>query len=341
MASRASDEREQRRGLVLGLTLAEILLLLLFLLLLVLGSQIRTWRERYEQLDQTVEELKPLQEALMVGGAVDINNVQELVSRFQRLQNAERELSKLKAENADLAKQSELFKSLGLASDEKLRSVASVVKRAAEIDPNDPPAMLKRALDVIDRLGTSTRPDQVTPLSQMIAGPELELKLANIEADREKIRRERDNLMRGPGNGLTYPSCWTNAAGQTEYIFDVTFADTGLRVRHASPARANDKAWDLVGPFARETMIDEKIFIGATKKLFEWSKSQNCRFYAIVRDATGNNKARYKHLQEMVQGNFYPFYPSPQRRARDRIPPPSISPDEVSSVPSTGLAPIH
>src|ERR1700682_4071453 len=118
MASRASDEREQRRGLVLGLTLAEILLLLIFLLLLVLGSQIRTWRDRYEQLGQTLEELKPLQEALMVGGAIDINSVQELVSRFQNLQNSDRELSKLKAENADLAKQSELFKSLGLASDE-------------------------------------------------------------------------------------------------------------------------------------------------------------------------------------------------------------------------------
>src|SRR5882762_8177376 len=98
MASRTADEREQRRGLVLGLTLAEILLLLLFLLLLVLGSQIRTWRDRYEQLDQTLEVLKPLQEALMTGGAIDINNVQELVSRFQKLQNAEQDLSKLKAE---------------------------------------------------------------------------------------------------------------------------------------------------------------------------------------------------------------------------------------------------
>jgi hypothetical protein len=76
----------------------------------------------------------------------------------------------------------------------------------------------------------------------------------------------------------------------------------------------NGMASPLVGPFARETMINENVFILATKKLFEWSKTQNCRFYAIVHDATGPSKARYKHLQEMVQGNFYPFYPSPQRR---------------------------
>ena len=160
-----------------------------------------------------------------------------------------------------------------------------------------------------------------------------------LEADLDQLRRERNNLMRGPGNGLTYPSCWTTAAGQTEYIFDVTLADTGLQVRNASPARANDKAWALVGPFARETMINENVFIGATKKLFEWSKSQNCRFYAIVRDATGPSKARYKHLQEMVQGNFYPFYPSPQRSARDRTATPTSAPDGPSSSPSSVLQP--
>jgi hypothetical protein len=318
MSSRSADEREQRRGLVLGLTLAEILLLMLFLLLLVLGSQIRTWRDRYEQLDQTLEEIKPLQQALMDGGVVNINGVHELVARLQALQKAEQELSRLKAENADLSKRSELLKSLGLGSDDKLRNVASVVKRASEIDPNDPPALLKRALDVIDRLGASTQPSQVKPLSEMVAGPELDKKFATLEADLDQTRRERNNLMRGPGNGLTYPSCWTNAAGQTEYIFDVTLADTGVQVRNASPARANDKAQAMVGPFARDTMIHENVFIGATKKLFEWSKGRNCRFYVIVRDATGpTNKPRYKHLQEMVQGNFYPFYPSPQRRTTE------------------------
>jgi cell division protein FtsB len=225
---------------------------------------------------------------LVAGGAVVLmvvygfNGVHELVARLQNLQKTEQELSKLKAANADLAKQSVLLKSLGLGSDDKLRNVASAVKRASEIDPNDPPALLKRALDVIDRLGASTQPGQVKPLSEMVAGPELEQRLATLETERDQLRRERNNLMRGPGNGLTYPSCWTTAAGQTEYIFDVTFADTGLQVRNASPAKANDKAWDLVGQFARETMIDEKIFISATKKLFEWSKGQNCRFQSSM-----------------------------------------------------------
>jgi hypothetical protein len=308
----------------------------------VLSSQIKTWRDRYELLDQTVGELKPLQEALMAGGAKGVNNVQELVARFQALQNSEKELSRLKTENADLAKESELVKSLGGVSDEKLRDVTSAIKRASEIDPSDPPAVLKRALDVIDRLGPATRPDQVKPLSEMMAGPELEQKLAGLEADREKIRREPDNLMRGPGNGLTYPSCWTTATGQTEYIFDVTLSDTGVEVRNATAARANDKAWGMVGPFARVTTINENVFIGATKKLFEWSKGQNCRFYTIVRDATGSSKARYKHLQQMVQGSFYPLYLSPQRKGSDGVVTlPDQPVNESASSTNPGLSPIH
>jgi hypothetical protein len=284
-----------------------------------------SWREKI-----------PDPQAALAMRSIDINNVQELVSRFRKLQSAEQDLSKLKAENADLAKKSELLKSLDLASDEKMHNFASAVKRASEIDPNDPPALLKRALDVIDRLGASTQADQVKPLSEMVAGPELERKLVTLETDLDQVRRERNNLMRGPGNGLTYPSCWTNSAGQTEYIFEVKLADAGVQVRNASPARANDKAWGLVGPFARDTMINENVFIGATKKLFEWSKGQNCRFYAIVRDATGPSKARYKRLQEMVQGNFYPFYPSPQRRGPERIATPSGAFEDPSS-----LQPIH
>jgi hypothetical protein len=341
MPSRTADEREQRRGLVLGLTLAEILLLLLFLLLLVLGSQIRIWRDRYEQLDQSLEEIRPLQKALIDGGAVNIDNLHELVGRLQNLQKTEQELSKLRAESSNFVKQSELLKALDLASDEKLRTVASAVKRASEIDPNDPPALLKRALDVIDRLGASTQPDQVKPLSEMAASPQLNQKIAALEVDLDQMRRERNNLMRGPGNGLTYPSCWITAAGQTEYIFDITLADTGVQVRNASPSRANDKAWAFVSPFAREALINENVFIGATKKLFEWSKSQNCRFYVIVRDATGSSKARYKRLQEMVQGNFYPFYPSPQRREREGAVTQSSVPGEVAMPTNSELQIIH
>ena len=197
------------------------------------------------------------------------------------------------------------------------------MQRAAQLDPNDPPALLKRALDVLDRLGANTQPDQVKPLSQMIADSDLNQRLSTAEAEREKFRLDALNLMHRNGNGLTYPSCWKTPSGaQTEYIFDIIFGDKGIIVKDATPSRAHDSAWEMVGAFARNTEIDERVFIAATKKLANWATSQNCKFYTINRDETGaSNKIRYKFLQRAIEQNFYPYYPtSPAAPLRSRGP---------------------
>jgi hypothetical protein len=326
MSSRISDEREQRRGLILGLTLAEVLLLLLFLLLLALARQMQVLREETEQAQRDLESLRPLQESLMSNGAGDITSVQGLAARFRRVQEMESEVADLKEKAATFSQQTELLKSVGLDDENRLRAVANTFRVASQFDPNDPPAFLKRAVEVLHQIGPNTQPEQLKLLSQINAGGSQTEKITLLEADRDKIRRERDNLMRS-GNGLTYPSCWTTSTGQTEYIFDVTFTDVGLAVRNASPGRAGDKAWSLISTFDRDKIINENMFVSATKRLFEWSKEQNCRFYIIIRDQTGpTNKERYKRLQQMVQGNFYPLYLSRQRRTPEPVP--SVRPGE-------------
>jgi hypothetical protein len=309
MASRVADEREQRRGLVLGLTLAEVLLLLLFLLMLALASQMQEWKDKASEAIAALEELRPLQEQPLANGATDVTGVEELAARFQRLQDVERENAALKAQAESLSAQSELSKSLGVDKVKNARDLAAVVQHAAQYDPSDPPAFLKRAIEVLDRLGVDTQPDQVKPLSQMIADSELDQKLATAQAERDKYRLDALNLMHRNGNGLTYPSCWKTPSGQTEYIFDVTFGDRGVIVKDATLGRAHDNAWQMVGSFPRNTEIDEHTFIAATKKLANWATSQNCKFYTINRDETGSsNKVRYKLLQRTIEQNFYPFY---------------------------------
>jgi hypothetical protein len=345
MASRVADEREQRRGLILGLTLAEVLLLLLFLLLLAMASQLQhsrfiadTAQRRYDDLSRNLDQLKPLQEALMVGGAIDITDVQKLVLRFQQLDTIERELSKLKEENAGLVQQSELIKSLGLNAEEKLRAMAGAMRRAAEIDPNDPPALLKRAVEVLSRLGPATQPEQVRPLSQMTSDAELNQKVSNLEATSDKLRRERDNLMIS-GKGLSFPSCWINSTGQTEFLFDVTFMDSGVRVNDATPSRAQDAAWVMVSSFPRGSDMNERAFLAATSKLAAWSRDQKCRFYTRNHDATGQtNKDRYKYLQRQIEQSFYPFYVSSgaaPKGAPKSLPPATPGPAELRTEPES------
>src|SRR5207237_1112144 len=163
-------------------------------------------------------------------------------------------------------------------------------------------------LEVLNRLGPGTQQEQVRPLSQMVSEAELNNKVENLEANNDKLRRERDNLMIS-GKGLSFPSCWINSAGQTEFLFDVTFMDAGVRVNDSTPSRAQDSAWAMVGSFARGAQVDERTFLAATSKLATWSREQKCRFYTRNHDATGvTNKDRYKYLQRQIEQNFYPYY---------------------------------
>lgn len=307
MGRRVADEREHRRGLVLGLTLAEVLLLLLFVLLLVLGRKVEFWKtiadDKSAELTVALDTFKPIQDAM--AGSDGSKSISELVQRLARVQQLEKTVAQLKEENSALNSQMTVVKSLGSDTQKRLREIGSAFDRAAKVNPNDPPAALKRALDVLDKLGPNTSPDQVKSLSEMTADANLKDSYASLEADREKIRQQRDNLMRG-GNGLTLPSCWTQPNGQTEYMFDVTTVDNGLNVRDATPSRASDPAWKYVEAFQRNTVISENVFFQNTAKLFAYSNQQKCRFYAILRDGTGaQSKERYKRLRKIVEGHFY------------------------------------
>ena len=85
------------------------------------------------------------------------------------MEELERSLSELKQDYSSLSSQVVALKALGGDLGKTLQGASAALERAKQIDPNDPPALLKRALDILDRLGSSTKPEQVKPLSQMIA----------------------------------------------------------------------------------------------------------------------------------------------------------------------------
>jgi hypothetical protein len=292
-------------------------------------------QQEYNQLVATHDSLRTIQAALVKNGAVDINSVQDLVTRLNRVEELERSLSELRQQYSSLSSQVVALNSLGADVGKTLQMVSAALERAKQIDPNDPPALLKRALDIIDRLGSSTQPEQVKPLSQMIADSQIK-QLAIVEADREKLRQQLDGFMRN-GNGLTYPPCWPAAKGKTEYMFDVTAKDGGLVVRDAfPPTKRGDPAWKYVDSFPRDVVINERLFSDATVRLLAYSNQQNCRFYNILRDDTAReSKDRYKQLRALVEGHFYVSIRNsaiaPQSLTPREAPVPQVSPGERSN----------
>lgn len=187
-----TDEREHRRGLLLGLTLAEVLLLLLFLILLALGHRITNLEKKLKVATGTgpgVVNVSP-----NITGTSDIT-ITKLVTKLltetekfhpndppAALINALGELHKLKLNAGQLASLVEalnsartvapqnpvgvLTRASKFASDIGLRpdetpGLVRAVQRARGIDPENPSAVIQKGLDLIPkgpRPGPATTP---------------------------------------------------------------------------------------------------------------------------------------------------------------------------------------
>jgi endonuclease YncB( thermonuclease family)/flagellar motor protein MotB len=149
-----AGEIEHRRGLVLGLTLAEALLLLLFLLLLALGSEL-------DEVEREMEAVKAERDSYVkTASEIETGSIQEL--DFSQLQVL---VATLRASNATLsAKNTELASQLrgiqiAVKDPEK---IAKLAKDASAINPDDPPAVLERGLEWVKVKGMTSDPQKGT-----------------------------------------------------------------------------------------------------------------------------------------------------------------------------------
>jgi hypothetical protein len=307
MSQRTADEFENRRGLTLGLTLAEVLLLLLFLVLIALSWRVVSLQRDYQtaveqithverinaELSSTLEGLQAIEsdranlaKAVAAAAKINPNDPAEVLTRAVEI---------LKRLGSDTRPDQVTALSEMLNDREKLKALDQAISLAIQINPKDPAEALTRATEILSRLGPDTKPDDVMPTGT----------INSLKTQLDQVTSERNNLMH-TGNGLTYPSCWRTAEGKTEFIFDITIRDDGMIVRDATPSRANDPAMQLVSGLARNEVVNESVFRKETTNIFNYSKGQNCRFYSIIRDQTGStSKVRYKELLAVVEENFY------------------------------------
>ncbi len=174
MTQRIADEREHRRGLVLGLTLAEVLLLLLFLLLLALGArlqrlaaEITSANTENERLHSAVAILGPQLDKLRTSGQLDGEKFQSLIERIARLGQLEKLLRERDQRIALLESQLTGLKVLGTDTDKKLAEVNDLLLGAARINPADPLEALRRSLAILEKIGVKSTLDEVPSASAM------------------------------------------------------------------------------------------------------------------------------------------------------------------------------
>lgn len=287
------DPREYRRGVVLGLTLAEVLVLLVFLLLLSMSALLLLRRDREQaaiggKLDRYASLLQPLTEAL-AGRGVVVEDTDRLVGLIERGAAADRLQGQL--EDARRAPDMARDASVGDARELlRLRAAEGAAARVAESAAKY--AALAAILERLPGAPSVPLPERLERAVQRAAA--VDEGSASLLGQNAQMRGELARLKGNGGSGIPY--CWALPDGRAQYMLKIEMGDTGVVVRDLDPrARPADPAWPLLDAVARGRLMPMGEFISQTAQLQARAAADRCRYAVQVVDATGiTNKPGYK-----------------------------------------------
>ena len=328
-------DKPYRRGLILGLSLAELFLILLFLLLL---ASIGLTSLVEEQKIIIIEEKKVIQEEnnklrdelnvmkKLLGGEITITELQKLVSDAAMVNKTKEDNERLNKKNKELTDQINAFKDIKKILDEQ------------NIDEKELNELVKNNKEYLDVIAENNKlKDQKKNLnneiktlknelnSQKVMNSILEEKLKNKNEEFIKVSEQLDRLT---DKGRA-PPCWfvvvddkTEPTGKRQKdvkIFDIKKDDNGFFVR-----KHNNEKIKQINYGNRENLpkfnisdFDIKLtkgeFIQKFKRFFDVGNNKmihpyKCVFMVDVYDATSvNNKIGYKNSLRTIENIFMKY----------------------------------
>lgn len=329
-----AEERSYRRGLVLGLTMAEIMILILFALLLIWMAGLiklqkseeaaRAAEKKNEKLEIRAQQLQQ-QIELLVGGQDKANKFDDL---FRELELTKSTTDDLRAKVASLEETTQILNRIaaeggGGSDTEKVAArvrdelvIADKVTsqiRKTKGDTKVSDAEIKKVASELIRTEQTLRDQGYDPSTagKMVGDAVNKVQEAELRAKTLQGRLQNaQQLLGARGKGTEKPACWADpVTGKPEYIFDVALQSTTVRIRdNALPHRAVEQARLPLQDIKFNVDLDLNDFRTRTRPLFQWSEKEECRFFVRVFDLTAaHEKARYKIVLRTVEEHFYKF----------------------------------
>lgn len=270
-----NNNSSYRRGVLLGLTMAEIIILIIFMLLLAFAALL----DKEKKANAAKESLfsnKDVTERIVRVFSTQPPDMQEDVVRA--IESLPSIVSLIKEK--DLARKEETLQDTLVRAVEKLE----IEKRLSE--------------------GNADIPVE----QQLLIAQE---KIKELEDDAKNLTDQKKSLIsqiESNGRGVDMPPCWPDANGRaTEYLFNIDLTNAGIIMFDAAPTyRQEAKArlpLDRI-QYGQPRSISQ--FQSETQPIFNWSRQKECRFYVFVTDKTGaTEKALFKKLLIAVEGPFY------------------------------------
>lgn len=293
MSNIIQQNQSYRRGLILGLTIAESVVLIIFALLLTLttlmiskDNQLRTCQsekqtlaERCHDADYLIKSLREQDKKIVVLEKKVSVLEAELLARNQKIATLERKAADLEAQLTELEK------------------VRQMVERINQQIPGD--QALSEKLDALIKQAEAWK-RIVQQITKGQAFPDEKIQ-GMLNKVLEKIGTER-------------PSCWVATDGKPEYIFTIELRANGVIV-HDNALRPEQQQQLPIELFVFGSEMSYAQFRNAAEALRSWAKEertdkQSCVFFVRVIDRTSaNQKAIYKNRLRIVGEYFYYFEP--------------------------------
>lgn len=303
MATILEEEHSYRRGLVLGFTLAEIVVLVIFLLLMALATLLA---RKEEELAERTRELERA-EARAAGAMTELQRVVEALGgrdafddNFKVLVESREAIEALRAEKRALEEQiARLIDIEGM-----LASTGSESSEALETFIADAAAgrTLREAQAETNLAGAA-------PFDVVALALRADASAREASTLKGQVQNLRNRLSAG-GRGTEYPPCWAEPeTGRIEYIFDVALSAQGFVVRERElPHRSDDRKELPLGRVTTGQRIDAATFLEQFEPLYAWSVQHECRFFVRAFDQTGpTEKEIYKRQMRVLESRFYKY----------------------------------
>jgi hypothetical protein len=262
-----------RRGLVLGLTMAEVGVLIIFVLLLLIV---------YNQW------LREEQDKALIGSkAVPIDRLNDL-------------------EAADALRTS-MLTTLQLPPTASVEEISHLVRALQEQVNAKPEARTvlqetQAALAEMRRIVDAAKKDGASDaLAKQLEKQSFQL------ANQEGQLKRYESQLKEAGLGKGERPCWVKPDGTIEFLYDVIVGSAGIRMREYDyPQRSRERGLLPLPVADPNEVLTEGEFLRRTEPLYSNSLALNCRFFVVIYDATGPaEKELYKHQLRTVEGHFY------------------------------------
>ena len=338
----AFQDSSYRRGVVLGLTIGEVILLLLFSILLALAvplikqaERIKEQQKEIEIVNVTLAETKSESEVLkeiitkfeqITPGKRIEDLTKEYVLMVNRVKTIEAQLREHKeAANAfrhlveavrtdhdtvghenpmDIAK--ELRKEI---TDSKIVSEIVSELLGRDVSTYDPPELEH----TLREMAKNAQKGQLSGLAQndlVNRLTENEINLQQAEKSLANTKGQLNNLKRKlslGGRGVEAVPCWSTPDGKSENIFDIALTTNGLIIRDRKlPHRKIEQSELPLSDMLYEQELSPAQFLAVAKPLYDWSNGHDCRFFVRAFDKTDStDKYTYKRHLRYLGDRFY------------------------------------